>query len=152
MALDPVGLDSAVSAVLGVIGTLGVLHWRCRPAERKGWLRLVAEIYLLSQAEASGERERRDTLTAAVAAVAALPSGGILSDRRADGAALTIRVEPHASQVSQATRCGDPSAREHAPDEAAEQFCRTPKPNWSRRAVPSVGREREREGIRGMPS
>jgi hypothetical protein len=86
---------AAVGAALAL--ALAAARWARRRdgAADRGVGRLVgvvAEAY----AAATWERAHRDTL---VAAVTVLPPGGLLVDRRADGATLTIQVPALAAAV-----------------------------------------------------
>jgi hypothetical protein len=87
VVVEPMAVGALASGALGALGCLG---WRSRRLSVPSMVPFrLAETYLKGRAETAHEQERRATI---VAAVAALPPGASLVDRRADGATLTIRI------------------------------------------------------------
>jgi len=110
--LEAAMLGSA-TALLGVLGPLSaarIWHTQPRRTARSFGVLLTrcATTYLQGHADERRERARCATL---VAVTATLPPGGLLSDRRADGATITIHrpTQQRSPQERPQRRCPSPT-------------------------------------------
>lgn len=89
MVMEPATFGAIAGSAL--FSAFGLTRWRRRVSTTGRGVVDLVETYIRGRAEVARERERRATI---VAVFAALPPGGSVRDRHADGTELTIRRPP----------------------------------------------------------